>query len=253
MRPTCRVMAVVLGVAALLLPSALGGERAEAKFKIEKADEYDPLIDPADFVDAYGDPLPIDNLYMPLVPGTSYLYEGETEDGIEEILMYVTHETKDILGVPCTVVHETEWVDGVLAEDTFDWFAQDVSGHVWYFGEFTVAYEPGEPPSTEGSWEAGVDRAKPGIVMLADPRSGDAYRQEYYEGEAEDLAKVLNTDVSVSIAYGDFDGCLRTKEWTPLEPGSVEHKHYAPGIGLVLVRELTGGTVEIELVGIAAE
>jgi len=252
MRLVCGVATVVLllGLAAALSP--MSGAYAEGdKPAIEKADDYDPVINPADFEDGGGNPLPIDNQYMPLVPGTSLMYEGETEDGLEEVLEEVTYDTKVILGVTCTVVRAREWLEGILTEDTLDWYAQDQWGNVWYFGEYSEAYENGDV-STEGSWEAGVDGAKPGIIMLADPQPGDAYRQEYYEDEAEDMGKVLRLNASVSVAYGDFDDCLVTKEWTPLEPGEVEHKFHAPGVGLVLIRELQGGPVVFELVDVVA-
>jgi hypothetical protein len=104
--------------------------------------------------------------------------------------------------------------------------------------------------STEGSWEAGVDGAKPGIVMEADPQPGDSYGQEYFEGLAGDMGKVLRLGASVSVPYGVFEDCLKTKECTPLEPGVVEHKCYAWGVGLVLVTELKGKSVRVELVEI---
>ena len=121
--------------------------------------------------------------------------------------------------------------DGNLTEKTFDYYAQDKKGNVWYFGEDTKEYENGKVVSTKGSWEAGVDGAKPGFIMQADPKVGETYRQEYYEGEAEDMAKVLSLSESVTVPYGSFDQVLVTKEWTPLEPGLVEHKYYAPGVG----------------------
>jgi hypothetical protein len=249
------LVSVALVAAMMGLPFGPSGTaRAESdKVKIDKSAEYDPVIEPADFEDADGNPLPIDNPYLPLVPGTTFIYEGETEDGIEHNEVYVTHQTTEILGVTCTVVLDTVEVEGELVELTFDWFAQDFAGNVWYFGEYSEEYEDGEV-NTEGSWEAGVDGAKPGIVMLADPIEGSSYRQEYYEDVAEDMGKVLKLNAFVSVLYGDFAGCLATKEWTPLEPGAVEHKYYAPGVGLVLVMELTGGqTVPIELIDITTE
>lgn len=222
------------------------------KPKITKPDKYNPVIDPANFVDGDSNPLPIDNPFFPLVPGTTFIYEAETEDGLEHNEVYVTHDTKEILGVICTVVSDKEWVDDVLVEETLDWFAQDYLGNVWYFGEDTKSYEDGMV-STEGSWEAGVDGAKAGIVMLADPVPGASYRQEYYEDEAEDMAKVLRLNANVSVEYGDFEDCLKTKEWSPLERGTVEHKFYAEGVGLVLVEELQGGKVRVELIDILTE
>ena len=216
--------------------------------------EYDPDIDPDDFIGV------IDNPYFPLTPGTIFTYNGETEDGEEKIVVEVTSDTKEILEVECIVVRDTVWLDengdGIwadpeeLAEDTYDWYAQDEDGNVWYFGEDSTEYENGVPVSTEGSWEAGVNDAKPGIVMLAAPRAGTSYRQEYYEGEAEDMAKVLRLNASVSVPYGDYEDCLVTKEWTPLERGVIEHKYYAPGVGLVMEVMRAGGTDRVELVEI---
>lgn len=212
---------------------------------------YDPVI-PDDFIDENGDPYEIDNLYLPMTPGTTFIYEAETEDGLEVNEVWVTSDTKEILEVTCTVVLDRVWLEGELTEMTYDWFAQDKYGNVWYFGEYTEEYEDGEV-STEGSWEAGEDGAEPGIVMEADPQPGDSYRQEYCEDVAEDMGKVLRLNASVSVEYGDFEDCLKTKEWTPLEPGVVEHKYYAPGVGLLLVTELKGKTVRVELVDITGE
>src|SRR5215217_1970345 len=116
-------------------------------------------------------------------PGTTFLYEG----GTEHDEMRVTHQTRKVMGVECMVVDDRAWEDGKLIEKTYDWFAQDKEGSVWYFGENTKEYEEGKVVSTKGSWEAGVDGAKPGIIMQADPKVGQAYRQEYYKGEAEDM------------------------------------------------------------------
>lgn len=209
-----------------------------------KQEPYAPVIDPADFVGV------IDNPYFPLVPGVTFIYEGETEDGIEIVETYVTHATKEILDVTCTVVRDRETIDGELIEETFDWYAQDRHGNVWYFGEDSTIYEDGVPVSKEGSWEAGVEGALPGIIMLGEPRKGQSYRQEYWAGVAEDMAKVLNLNKSACVPFGCFDDLLMTKEWTPLELGAIEHKYYAWGLGLVLVVHLTGGPEFSELVGI---
>ena len=209
---------------------------------------YNPRIRPGDFVAV------IDNPYFPLVPGTTLVYEGKDDDGEDEInKVYVTRETKEILGVTCVVVRDTVIVEGDLAEETLDWFAQHRDGTVWYFGEDSKDYEDGKVVSTEGSWEAGVDRAKPGIVMQAHPRVGEAYRQEYYKGEAEDMAEVLSLDESVTVPYGSFDGCLKTKEWTPLQPGVVEHKYYARGVGMVSAEAIKGEAGHSKLVEVTTE
>ena len=208
---------------------------------------YNPVIDPANFVGQ------IDNPYLPMTPGTTFKYEVETDDGLVEETTFITHETKTIMGVVCTVVRDTATVDGQLEEDTFDWYVQDTNGNVWYFGEYTTSYQNGEVIGHEGSWEAGVDGALPGIVMMANPLPGKSYRQEYLKGVAEDMAKALRLNARVSVAYGDFENCLVIKEWTPLEPGQIEHKYYAPGVGLVLIMELKGKNVRTELVDIITE
>ena len=182
---------------------------------------YSPNINPAEFTTT------IDNEFFPMKPGTTFLYEGKGER--DE--MSVTHDTKKVMGVECVVVDDRAWEDGKLIEKTYDWFAQDKKGTVWYFGEDTKEYENGKVVSTKGSWEAGVDGAKPGIIMQADPKVGEPYRQEYYEGEAEDMARVLSTNASVTVPYGSFDKVIETKEWTPLEPGFYEKKYYARGVG----------------------
>lgn len=201
-------------------------------------------IDPSEFTST------VDNPYWPLVPGTTLTYEGESDGESERIVVEVTDQTKEILGVTCVVVRDRVWVDDELVEDTFDWYAQHVDGDVWYFGEDAKEIENGEVVSTEGSWEAGVDGAQPGVLMKADPRVGDSYRQEFLEGEAEDMAEVLSLDESVTVAYGKFTGCLQTREFTPLEPGVSEHKFYAPGVGLVLEVLVEGGEGSIELISV---
>lgn len=225
----------------MLISFSLGG--AEARRYVR------PDISADDFVSQ------IDNPYMPLEPGTTFVYEAETEDEFILNNITVTDETKEIIGVSCTVVYDVEWVNGLLSEETYDWYAQDTSDNVWYFGEATTEYLYDDAgvligTSTEGSWEAGVDGATPGIVMLADPLPGISYRQEFYEGVAEDMGKVLRLNARVSVDYGNFDGCLKTREWTPLNPGVIEHKYYAPSIGLVFVEEIKGKTVKVELVDV---
>jgi hypothetical protein len=135
-------------------------------------------------------------------------------------------------------------------EDTYDWYAQDIDGNVWYIGEDSSEIEDGEVVSKEGSWEAGIDGALPGIIMWARPEVGVSYRQEFYEGEAEDMAEVVSLDASETVAYGEFDDLLEMREWTPLEPGIAEHKFYAEGIGVVLEVVVEGGEGRIELIDI---
>jgi hypothetical protein len=201
---------------------------------------YSPRIDPANFVDR------INNRYLPLKPGTTFIYRGKTDEGIERITVEVTDQTTIILGVKCTVVRDTVRLDGVLVEDTLDWFAQDKQGNVWYFGEISKEFEDGELTSLEGSWKAGVDGALPGIVMRASPKVGDVYRQEFLLGEAEDLARVVSLAADADVPGASCKNCLETAEFTPIEPDVDEHKFYAPGVGLILeVNQETGERIEL--------
>ncbi|HLA82214.1 MAG TPA: hypothetical protein VJP78_11460 [Thermoleophilia bacterium] len=197
-------------------------------------------IDPADFSTT------IDNKHFPLEPGTTYIYESG--DGGTRIEVVVTNETKVIQGVTCVVVRDTVTEGGALVEDTYDWYAQDKDGNVWYFGEDTKEYQDGQVVSTAGSWEAGVKGAVPGYIMKAEPRVGDRYQQEYLKGEAEDMAEVLALDASATVPYGSFAQVLKTKEWTPLEPDVEEEKLYAPGVGLIRIEVVKGGSGVEQLV-----
>jgi hypothetical protein len=153
--------------------------------------------------------------------------------------------------VTCVVVMDSEWVGNELEEVTADWYAQDDSGNVWYFGEESKEFENGQVVSTEGSWEAGVDGAQPGIVMKGNPIIGDIYRQEYYAGEAEDMGEVLSLSDTVSVPYGSFQNCLRTKDWTPLEPGIIENKFFALNVGEIKSVVVEGGSETIVLISIS--
>jgi hypothetical protein len=215
------VLSAILG-SMIVLVAGCGGSSGNASGNGDTPqNDYAPKIDPADFTTT------IDNEYFPLGPGTIFVYKGGAQHGE----MTVTSDTKRVLGVECVVVDHKEWENGKLIERTYDWFAQDKKGTVWYFGEDTKEYENGKVVSTKGSWEAGVDGAKPGIIMPANPKVGESYRQEYYPGEAMDMAKVLGLNGSVTVPYGSFDHVLETKEWTPLQPGFSEKKYYVRGVG----------------------
>lgn len=240
---------IALGVVALLLfvlngageQNLLGALGALAQSNTPDG-AYHIDIDPDDFVRT------IDNKYLPLIPGTTYIYEGQTAEGLERIEVTVLHKTKEVMGVKTAVVRDTVYVDGVIIEDTLDWFAQDKKGNVWYFGEAVDNYEDGVLVDHEGSWEAGVDGALPGIAMWDDPKEHlrEQYRIEYYPGFAEDMAKILSVEEKVNVPFGTFDDVLKTMEWTPLEPGALEHKFYAEEIGLIKVVALdTGETIEL--------
>jgi hypothetical protein len=193
----------------------------------------------------------VDNPFFPLPPGTTYSFSG-VQDGVPTSdVMHVNRKTKEILGVDCTEVHDQAFENGVLVEDTLDWYAQDVDGSVWYFGEDTKELDAaGNVVSTEGSWQAGVNGAQPGVIMEASPQVGDLYFQEFSEGVAEDVAEVVSLDGSTCVAYGCFDGVLVTREWSPLEPNVVEEKSYASGIGFIRAETIKGGDEIEELVAI---
>ena len=205
----------------------------------------DQQIDPGNFVSQ------VTNPYFPLKPGTTFIYRGESDGALTRDVMIVTNQTKVILGVTTTVVHHLSYEDGVLIEETFDWFAQDKAGNVWYFGENTKELdENGKVISTEGSWQAGVNGAKPGIIMLANPKKGKKYQQEVAPGVAEDKAQVTGYKASLCVPYGCFKNVLVTKEWSPLEKGVVELKYYAKGVGFIFGTMVKGGEEQIELVRI---
>jgi hypothetical protein len=168
-----------------------------------------------------------------LKPGTTFVYEGKTEGVPARKVVAVTHDTKNIMGVDCVVIKDTVTKNGKLEEQIYDWYAQDKKGNVWYFGEDSKDYKNGKVTTTKGSWEAGKDGAKPGIIMQAHPKVGQSYRQEYYKGKAEDFAQVTDLNGSTHVPYGSFDHMVVTKEWTPLDRGVVENKYYAAGIGFV--------------------
>jgi hypothetical protein len=201
-----------------------------------------PSADPGDFVGR------VDNPYLPLRPGSRWVYESGGEDP-ERTTVTVTGDTREVQGVTTTVVHDVvRDADGKVVENTFDWYAQDTAGNVWYFGEDTTEFDDRGRPDDSGSWEAGVDGAQAGVAMLAAPRVGDGYRQESYPGVAEDVGEVLSTDEAVNVPFGSYTDVLQTKDTTPLEPGLVEHKYYAPGVGLVLEETVLGGADRAALV-----
>lgn len=204
-----------------------------------------PDVDPANFVPGQV----IDNPYFPNPVGRLFVYEGVTEGIATHDEVCVTSQTRPpIEGVEVVVVHHRSLEDGVLVENTFDWFAQDVDGNVWYFGEDTTEFPSG---STEGSWEGGVDDADSGFIMLADPQPGDRYFQEFSRNVAEDQAKVLSVDESLCLESGQcYDNVLLTKETSRLDPGVLEYKYYAPDVGFILGTIVKGGEEHTELVSI---
>jgi len=204
--------------------------------------DYKPTLDAAHVADL------IDNPYLPLAVGSEWRYEGPTDEGIETITVLVTGERKTVMGISAYVVRDTVEINGELVEDTYDWFAQDDQGNVWYLGEDVKDYENGVVVSTAGSWEAGVDGALPGIAMPAQPAVGDAYRLEYYAGEAEDMFEIIAADRTLTVPFGTYDRAITTKDWTPLSPAVIEEKWHAYGVGLIYGTHISGGSGTVELV-----
>ena len=205
----------------------------------------DPIdLDPSDFTAGS------DNRYFPLEPRRQWIFKETDEAGASlKVVVTVTTETRQIAnGVVARVVRDTVTEDGQLIEDTFDWYAQDGEGNVWYLGEQTAEFENGELTTREGSFEAGVDGALPGIIMPAEPQVGISYRQEYYKGEAEDNGAVLALDQQADVAQGHFEDALLTADTITIEPDVLEYKLYAPGVGLVLTLGISGGGGREELV-----
>ena len=190
--------------------------------------------------------------WFPLEPGTRWTYLETTEDGEKvRVVVTATPETREIAnGVTARVVRDTVTLDGEIIEDTFDWYAQDDAGTVWYLGEETAELEDGEVTTRAGSFEAGVDGAEAGVIMPASPEVGMTYRQEFYAGEAEDRGEVLALGQQATVPAGSYDGLLQTADTTPLEPDVLEHKYYAEGVGLVLTVDLESAGRE-ELVSVS--
>lgn len=203
--------------------------------------DYNPVL-PTSWAGA------VTNAYFPLVPGTVYEYRGQTSEGLETTTIEVLPGVRMVHGVAATVVRDRVYLDGSLIEDTYDWYAQADDGAVWYLGEDSKEILNGQVINTDGSWEWGVDGALPGIIMWGTPAThvGEEYRQEFYEGEAEDWAKVIALNETVTVPNGTFTGCIRTEDWNALESGSREEKVYCPQVGLVL--EIGGSGERVELV-----
>jgi hypothetical protein len=245
------VVSVSLLLASMLLAacggdgSGGGGEGASGASLPQGSEPVD--LRPADFTTE------IDNQHWPMSAGGRWVYrEDDGEGGVQRVVVTVTDETKRIAnGIEARVVHDVVTEKGEPVEVTDDWYAQDADGNVWYLGERTAEYENGKVVSRAGSWEAGVDGAQPGIAMPADPRPGMAYRQEHYAGEAEDRAEVLSVDEQVEVPFGHFSGAVLTEDLVPTEPGVVEYKLYARGVGPVLTLDVSGAAGREELLSFA--
>ena len=210
-----------------------------------QAQAQTPAFDKSNF----HDPLKIDNKFFSFKPGAIMIYNGTDEEGKpDRDVITVTNDTKEIQGISTRAVNDTEWVSGKLVETTNDWYAQDDKGNVWYMGEDTTDFTNKKNPH-EGSWQAGVNGGKGGIIMMAEPKVGVTYDQELAKGVAEDKATVLSLNNNLTVPYGSFSNVLKTKEFSPLEPDVSENKYYAANVGDL--KEKTKGSKEgIELVQI---
>ena len=191
----------------------------------------------------------VTNPWYPLLPGSRWVYRGVKDGEPSREVMTVTRRTRTIQGAPCVVVSDLLYLRGRLEERTEDYYTQDAQGRVWYFGERTAELDrQGHVKNTSGSWLAGRNGAKAGIFMFTHPKPGQSARQEYYKGEAEDHFQVLRLGVSIRVPFIRSRSALLTKEWTPLEPGVIDHKFYVRGIGTVLERTAKGPLERNELV-----
>jgi hypothetical protein len=235
------VIVILLATSTVAFPAVrrtvVGHPAAAAQLPIGGEPVY---LDPAEFTTR------IDHPYWPMRLGSRWVYRQTDADGSRRVEVTVTNRTRTVMGIQARVVHDVSTEDGEVTEDTYDWYAQDADGNVWYLGEDTRQLEDGKVTSTEGSWQAGVDGAQPGILLPARPRPGMAYRQEYAPG-ARDAAAVLTLHQRAKVPSGLFDHVLVTKEFTPLEPKLLKHDFFALGVGPVLSLTVAGGSDREEL------
>jgi hypothetical protein len=236
--------AVAVTIGGGLTGASAAGSSSTQTSKPGPCDAYNPVLDPANFVTT------VDNPYFPLPVGRTLVYRG-IKDGKSQVdRVTATDKTKVLVGITATTVFDVATHHGKLLEKTFDWYAQDKQGNVWYLGENTTAYLPNGQTDKSGSWQAGVAGAKPGIIMEANPQIPDAYRQECRAGKAEDTAWIVGTEGSVKVPYGTLHHVLTSLETTRIEPGVVDEKVYVPGIGIVREQAIAGDTEIARLVSV---
>lgn len=192
----------------------------------------------------------INNKYLALPKGKKIVYETLTDDGVERDVIEITGETKIVDGVKTLVYRDKVYLDDVLEEDTRDYLAQHKNGDIWYFGEDVDNYRNGILANHAGSWLSGVGGAEAGIWVKADPKVDETYKQEYLKGEAEDMVTVLSLNETVVTKYGTFTNCLKTHDWTPLDPASLENKYYCPQVQAVVMEEDLASKEKLEIVEI---
>jgi len=234
-----RSLAVVVAVLAL---TACGGGGSQSSSSSSLPQGTKPMkLDPADFTTN------IDNPYWPMRPGSHWVYR-EVENGeTQRVDVTVLDKTKVLAGITARVVHDQVTRKGQVLENTYDWYAQDSHGNLWYLGEDTAEYENGKLKTKEGTWAAGVDGAEPGVVVPASPKQGMRYREEYYAGHAEDGAEVLSANSQVQVPFGRFRNAVLTRNFSSIEPTVEEMKLYAKGVGPVMELLVSGGSGRTEL------
>jgi hypothetical protein len=253
--PTCLLLAATLTQACgpeqsplqpadALTPAAVAPATAATAAPAHAVVSDLPPFDPHNFVRQVTNPL------FPLPLGRRLIYKGTEDNEPEKVITDVTRDQKTILGVPVVVVLDRVFQSGELVEKTFDWYAQDKQGNVWYFGEDTKEFEDGKVVTTAGSFEAGKRGARAGIIMRAHPVFGQITPQEVAPGVAEDKARVIGLDVTLNLPYGTLRHCLKQAEFTDLEPDAVEYKYYCPGIGVARGRDVRGGTAFTSLTAV---
>jgi hypothetical protein len=224
-----KTLAFAAGFALLTSPAFAQESSRAAIAGSQVGASYNPAIDPADFTHV------ITNKYYSPKPGMKAAYEKRTSEGIGRVELEVTGKTKKVMGVTTLVIRVREWLNDKMVEETRDWVAQDKDGNVWYFGEAIDNYERGKLVNHDGSWEAGVDGAKPGILMLNNPKAGDTYRREYYPGKAEDMATVIAVGRKLKLPHGAFfENCVQIRDWSRLKKES-DYKYHCVGIGLMVL------------------
>jgi hypothetical protein len=242
-----RVAGVVALVAAAVwvVPASAGVGSSCPLPRFGPGRSYHPHINPASFSPN------VTNRLFPLTPGKTLVYTG-TKDGKKALdLVVATSRTRRIDGVRTRVVEDRLYLNNVLSERTSDYYAQDRCGNVWYFGEDTAELDRhGHVVSTEGSFHAGVDGAQPGVFMQAHPQLGRRFRQEWYQGQAEDVFKVIDRSAPVTVPFGSFRHALRTEETNALEPDVLDNKYYVRGIGEVAELSVKGPRETLRLVEI---
>ena len=233
----------LVAAAAVAVQAGAAPSNAQKTIRSGAGPGWPKTLHPSDFVAR------VDNPWFPLKPGSKWFYRGKDDHGHFADKMHVKHKRKKILGVYATIVHDVVLRDKRRREVTNDWYAQDQHGNVWYFGENTKELDRhGHVTSREGSFKSGKNGARPGVLFPGHPRVGQTARQEYLKGHAEDHFKILDTSARVKSHYVSSRHAVETKEWTPLEPGIVDHKWYVRGVGDVKEKTVKGGLERLQLV-----